>query len=268
MENARGIGTKLKGGGERTYSWLTGVLAFFLLAFGAIHPVRAQDINVEGVVRSLSLYFAIRTICPQFFPIDPVVARNWEQMYLDVGAKMVGEEKLRALMNSEMLRRNKEVRVTGPAQWCNYQRGNLERLGVKDVFVESRTKQPKIIVKSEGGTFVVPVEINGALTLDFTIDSGAADVSIPADVFSTLVRTGTIKESDITGNQTYVLADGSRSESVTFLIRSLKIGSKVVENVKGTIAPAKGSLLLGQSFLGRFRSWSIDNKTNEILLNE
>ena len=83
-----------------------------------------------------------------------------------------------------------------------------------------------------------------------------------------MVRTGTIKESDITGNQTYVLADGSRSESVTFLIRSLKIGSKVVENVKGTIAPAKGSLLLGQSFLGRFRSWSIDNKTNEILLNE
>jgi predicted aspartyl protease len=106
------------------------------------------------------------------------------------------------------------------------------------------------------------------ITLDFTIDSGAADVTIPADVFSTLVRTGSIKESDITGKQTYVLADGSTSDSITFLMRSLKIGSKVVENVKGAVAPAKGSLLLGQSFLGRFRSWSIDNKTNEVLLNE
>jgi hypothetical protein len=29
--------------------------------------------------------------------------------------------------------------------------------------------------------------------LDFTIDSGAADISIRADVFSTLTRTGTIE---------------------------------------------------------------------------
>jgi hypothetical protein len=28
----------------------------------------------------------------------------------------------------------------------------------------------------------VPVKINNALTLNFTVDSGAADVSIPADV--------------------------------------------------------------------------------------
>jgi hypothetical protein len=46
-------------------------------------------------------------------------------------------------------------------------------------------------------TFVVPIEINGAITLDFTVDSGAADVSVPAGVFSTLMRTGTIKASEI-----------------------------------------------------------------------
>jgi hypothetical protein len=40
---------------------------------------------------------------------------------------------------------------------------------------------------------------------------------------------------------------------------------RTVENVKGRVAPAQGDLLLGQSFLGRFRSWSIDNKTNELL---
>ena len=38
---------------------------------------------------------------------------------------------------------------------------------------------------------MVPVQINGAITLDFTVDSGAADVSVPADVFSTLARTET-----------------------------------------------------------------------------
>jgi hypothetical protein len=73
-------------------------------------------------------------------------------------SRVAGAEKFRALINTESMRRNNEVKVTGPAQWCNYQRANLEHLGIKEVFVEPRAKQPKIIAKSEGGTFVVPVE--------------------------------------------------------------------------------------------------------------
>jgi predicted aspartyl protease len=81
-------------------------------------------------------------------------------------------------------------------------------------------------LKKDGGTFVVPVLINGAVTLDFTIDSGAADVTVPADVFSTLTRTGTISGDDVIGEQTYVLANGSKTKSVTFTIRSLRVGDK------------------------------------------
>jgi clan AA aspartic protease (TIGR02281 family) len=121
-------------------------------------------------------------------------------------------------------------------------------------------------LKQDGGIFVVPVEINGAITLEFGVDSGAADVSVPLDVFSTLLRTHTIKDSDIIGEQTYVLADGSRSRSMMFTIRSLKVGGKVVENVKGSVAPSQGTLLLGQSFLKRFKSWSINNTSHELLL--
>jgi len=121
-------------------------------------------------------------------------------------------------------------------------------------------------LKKVGGTFVVPVQINGAITLDFTVDSGAADVSVPADVFSTLTRTGTIRETDIIGEQTYVLADGSEAKSIAFTIRSLKVGDRVVENVRGSVAPSRGSLLLGQSFLERFKSWSIDNTKHVLLL--
>ena len=55
----------------------------------------------------------------------------------------------------------------------------------------SRVETP---LKKEGGTFVVPVLINDAITLDY--------VSVPADVFSTLARTGTIRDSDIIGEQT------------------------------------------------------------------
>ena len=132
--------------------------------------------------------------------------------------------------------------------------------------VPSSSSRTGISLKKVGGTFVVPVQINGAITLDFTVDSGAADVSVPADVFSTLTRTGTIRETDIIGEQTYVLADGSEAKSITFTIRSLKVGDRVVENVRGSVAPSRGSLLLGQSFLERFKSWSIDNTKHVLLL--
>jgi gag-polyprotein putative aspartyl protease len=120
---------------------------------------------------------------------------------------------------------------------------------------------------SDGGTFVVPVTINGQLTLKFVIDSGAADVSVPADVVLTLLRTDTISDSDFLGNQTYKLADGSTVPSQRFVIRSLKVGDKTLESVVGSIAPVSGSLLLGQSFLSRFRSWSIDNRRQALILN-
>jgi hypothetical protein len=139
-------------------------------------------------------------------------------------------------------------------------------------FGESSSQTPithmsaEIPMRSEGGTYTVPVLINNALTLDFVIDSGAADVSIPVDVVSTLLRTGTINDADFIGAQTYVLADGSTLPSFRFRIRSLKVGKETLGNVVASLAPAKGSLLLGQSFLSRFRSWSIDNAKHVLLL--
>jgi clan AA aspartic protease (TIGR02281 family) len=127
----------------------------------------------------------------------------------------------------------------------------------------SRTRVP---LRIDRGVSFVAVEINGTLKLDFAIDSGASDVSVPADVFSTLKRTSTVKEADLIGQQSYVLADGSTTQSAIFKIRSLRIGELVVEDVKASVTPSHASLLLGQSFLERFKSWSIDNTTHELFL--
>ena len=55
---------------------------------------------------------------------------------------------------------------------------------------QTASNDPETIpLEAQGGTLLVPVLINGRITLDFTVDSGAADVSIPADVVSTLNRT-------------------------------------------------------------------------------
>jgi hypothetical protein len=49
-------------------------------------------------------------------------------------------------------------------------------------------------------------------------------------------------------------------------MRSLTVGSAAIEGATGSVAPVAGVLLLGQSFLSRFKSWSIDNARQALVL--
>jgi len=122
--------------------------------------------------------------------------------------------------------------------------------------------------RQDGGVHTVAVKINDALTLDFLVDSGAASVSMPADVVLALERLGTLAPGEFLGSKDYRLADGSRLPARTFRIRSLKVGGIVLHGVTGSMAPVNGRLLLGQSFLSRFRSWSIDNGRQVLVLDD
>jgi hypothetical protein len=119
-----------------------------------------------------------------------------------------------------------------------------------------------------GGVYAVPVEINGTITLNFIVDSGAAEVNIPADVVRTLIRANTIAPSDFLPGSTYVLADGTRVQSPRFMIRRIRVGGHVVENVAATIGEVEGSLLLGQSVLERLGRWSLDSGRQVMVFGE
>jgi hypothetical protein len=118
------------------------------------------------------------------------------------------------------------------------------------------------------GTLQVPVVINGNITLNFTIDSGATDVSIPATVFAALTRDGTVSAQDFLDKRMYKLADGSGEISQRFRIRSLRVGKLEVRDVIASVGDSGGLLLLGQSFLSRLKSWSIDNELQTLLVTE
>jgi tetratricopeptide (TPR) repeat protein len=124
------------------------------------------------------------------------------------------------------------------------------------------------IVKMEqvGGVFMVPVRFNEVITLNAIVDSGASDVSVPADLVRTLMRANTITVADFLGEKTYILADGSKVPSHQFRIRSLRVGNKIIQNVIATIASVNADILLGQSFLSKFKSWSVDNEKHALVL--
>jgi hypothetical protein len=118
------------------------------------------------------------------------------------------------------------------------------------------------------GTLQVPVVINGKISLNFTIDSGATDVSIPATVFSALIRGGTVSSQEFLDKRMYKLADGSGEISQRFRIRSLRVGKLEVRDVIASVGDSGGLPLLGQSFLSRLKSWSIDNERQALLVTE
>jgi len=121
-------------------------------------------------------------------------------------------------------------------------------------------------LEKHGGVFLVPVLINDAVTLKCIVDSGSADVSVPANVVMKLFRSGTLTSGDFLGKNTYKLADGTTIPSETFRLRSIKVGDRVLINVVGSVGSANSEALLGQSFLSRFKSWHIDNQRQVLVL--
>jgi len=125
----------------------------------------------------------------------------------------------------------------------------------------------KVKLTKKGGVYKVPVQINEGLIIDFIFDSGASDVLIPSDIFSTLVKQGKIDSTDILGYEYYTIADGSNVKLLSIILRKLQIGNIVVTNVKASVGTSATPLLLGQSFLQKFKLFKIDNENGLLIID-
>ena len=131
---------------------------------------------------------------------------------------------------------------------------------------DDRTAQI-IAFEPHAGAFAVPVVLNDVVTAKFIVDSGAADVSIPEEIAAALMKSGTLTNADLLGNKTYMMADGTMVPSKIYRMATIRIGGVVMENVTVRISAANSSLLLGQSFLRRLKSWSMDNDRQVLIMN-
>jgi predicted aspartyl protease len=127
----------------------------------------------------------------------------------------------------------------------------------------------EVPLRERGGVQFVPVMLEQTVMTYFIVDSGASDVVLPEPVVRAMKDAGKLSDSDFTGTQKARLADGSIVTGKVFTIRSMRVGNKVLENVKASYTPGSmGVPLLGQSFLRRFSSWAIDNGRQVLLLKE
>lgn len=81
-------------------------------------------------------------------------------------------------------------------------RSQTARLDAGNAGTSARAGEEVVKMQQVGGVFVVPVRFNEVITLNAIVDSGASDVSVPADLVLTLVWANTITGADFLGEQT------------------------------------------------------------------
>jgi aspartyl protease family protein len=121
-----------------------------------------------------------------------------------------------------------------------------------------------IKMRERQGVYTVPVEVNG-VPMEFIFDTGASDIVLSAAEAMFLYRNGKLSIDDIQGTRRYQIADGTIAEGTLIILRTVKIGNKVLENVEASVVKnLEAPLLIGQSALNRFGRITIDYKRLEI----
>ena len=135
---------------------------------------------------------------------------------------------------------------------------------------ELPTQSPQVddnIVEMEkkDGVRYVWIEING-IALKFIFDTGASSIFISPAEALVLMKQGTLDEEDIVGQEQYQDATGGISVGTVINLKEVKIGNKILRNVKASVSDNIDSpLLLGQSALEQFGSIEIDNSNNRMI---
>ena len=119
---------------------------------------------------------------------------------------------------------------------------------------------------SRGGSYYLPVTVNETLSVPFLLDTGAEGLQIPLDVYLVLMRQGSIRPSDRRGSVIVKTADGSVHEQPRVVIHELRVGDRIVTDVLTTVSSTRTDALLGQSFLARLGSYTIDNRRHVLTL--
>jgi aspartyl protease family protein len=138
---------------------------------------------------------------------------------------------------------------------------------INNDLIENEDQTTTISMREESGVYFVPIEING-VNMEFVFDTGASSISISENEALFLLKQGKLSENDFIGEVQFSDANGDISEGTIVNLKSVKIGDKVVYNVKASIVHNQiAPLLFGQSAMNRFGKITIDYNNNEITFN-
>ena len=142
----------------------------------------------------------------------------------------------------------------------------IEKMGIDMTAVKAEQITEVPITRKAGGTFNVDCSVNG-LALNMIFDTGASDVSISKVEADFMLKNNYLSMSDIKGKQYYQTADGGISEGTVITLKEVRIGDAVLHNVDASVVKSqKAPLLLGESVLQKFGTFTVDNINSKLII--
>lgn len=120
------------------------------------------------------------------------------------------------------------------------------------------------LTRGTKGQYWIPVLVNGQLTVEFLIDTGANIVVIPRNIIDKLSAMKSVTSKDWLGMTTATLADGSSGRHGMVRLDTIQIGRHVLKNMASGVTPANGIPLLGTSALEQLGAWRIDSQKRHL----
>jgi aspartyl protease family protein len=146
---------------------------------------------------------------------------------------------------------------------------NRNRNRNRSVVLNSRISfqnSEKTIVKMQkvDGVYQIPIDVDG-IRMAFIFDTGASSISISNVEAMFLAKQGLLTKDDIKGPQSFIDANGNISDGTIIVLKTIKIGNRVLNNIEASVVNnLNAPLLFGQSAMGKFGKISIDNNKGEI----
>ena len=142
----------------------------------------------------------------------------------------------------------------------------IEKMGINMTAVKEEQITEVPITRKAGGTFNVDCSVNG-LALNMIFDTGASDVSISKVEADFMLKNNYLSKDDIKGKQYYQTADGGISEGTVITLKEVRIGDAVLHNVDASVVKSqKAPLLLGESVLQKFGTFTVDNINSKLII--
>jgi len=120
--------------------------------------------------------------------------------------------------------------------------------------------------KDPSDAMEIDVKINN-LPGRFIFDSGATMVSFDKTFYNSLLQNTRISSSDIRYRTKSRLADGTLADAIVINLKNLSMGNLELYNIDAMVLLVdKAPLLIGQSVLKKFSSFTIDNDKHQLIL--
>lgn len=120
--------------------------------------------------------------------------------------------------------------------------------------------------KQLGGTYEVPCHVNG-LPLKFIFDTGATDVTISSVEANFMLKNDYLSAKDFKGSKQYLNASGEITEGSVICLKEVVVGDVTLKNINASVVRnQKAPLLLGESVLQKFGTFTVDNINSKLII--